>query len=77
VADTDIFNVDDDLLMAGLEWRWLRKKGLSYAEEYQSYENLVAEAINNERTHARLQMDGSSEQYKAGIVVPIGSWNLP
>lgn len=75
--DTDIFLVEDNLLIAGIEWRWLRKKGLSYAEEYQSYENLVAEAINNERTHARLQMDGASERYSAGIVVPIGSWNLP
>jgi hypothetical protein len=76
VADTDIFLIDDELLMAGLEWRWLRKKGMSYSEEFMSYEALVADAIVAEKPHATLAMDGASERYSAGIVVPIGSWPL-
>lgn len=76
-ADNDTLVFDQDLLLAGLEWRWLRKKGLSYAEEFASYEALVASAIRNDGSKPRLQMDGPNERYRAGIVVPIGDWSLP
>lgn len=75
-ADTDIFLVDDDLLMAGLEWRWLRKKGLSYAEEFQSYELLVSQAITSEKPRATLNMDECAMGLRPGVFVPIGSWPL-
>jgi hypothetical protein len=75
-ADTDVFLVDDDLLSAGLEWRWLKKKGLEYAEEFQQYEYLVKNAIVDEKPRATLQMDGEAMRYTAGVVVPIGSWPL-
>ena len=75
-ADTDVFLVDEELIMAGLEWRWLRKKGLSYAEEFNSYEMLVADAIGNERTHPTLHMDGDYQERRPGTFVPVGSWPL-
>jgi hypothetical protein len=75
-ADTDVFLLDEDLIMAGLEWRWLRKKGLSYAEEFNSYEQLVTDAIGNERTHATLHMDGSYQERRPGTFIPSGSWPL-
>ncbi len=75
-SDTDIFIVDSDLVAAGLEWRWLRKKGLSYAEEFASYESLVAQAIIDDKPRARLDMSGGQRPFAAGIVIPIGSWPL-
>jgi len=75
-SDSDVLNFDQDLLLAGLEWRWLRKKGLSYAEEFASYEALVASAIRNDGSKPRLRMDGPSEQFRAGYVIPIGDWSL-
>ena len=75
-ADADLFLLDEELLMAGLEWRWLRKKGLSYAEEYASYEYLVKQAIRNERPLPRLRMDVTTDVFRPGIFVPLGSWPL-
>jgi hypothetical protein len=74
-ADTDLLLLDDEIMLAGLEWRWLRKKGLSYAEEFASYEAMVYQAMGRDGTKARLQMDGGGER-RRGPAVPIGSWNL-
>lgn len=76
-ADTDLFLVPDNLIRAGLKWMWLRAKGLSYAEEFASYEYLVKQAITNERPHATLNMDAPPQKFVGGIIVPVGNWGLP
>lgn len=76
-ADTDVILLNEELFMAGLEWRWLRKKGLSYAEEFASYERLVKYELNQNGTKETLRMDGGGNTMRPGVVVPIGSWNLP
>lgn len=76
VADTDLLLLDDEVMLAGLEWRWLRKKGLSYAEEFASYEQLVAQAIGRDGTKATLSMDAEPKKVRPGTFVPVGSWNL-
>lgn len=75
VADGDIFLINDDLLMAGLEWRWLKKKGLEYAEEFQEYEYMVKDAITDEKPHPTLNMAMSEQKYTTGLVIPL-QWNL-
>jgi hypothetical protein len=75
-ADTDLLLLDDEVMVAGLEWRWLRKKGLSYAEEFASYEQMVSQAINRDGTKATLSMDCEPRRMRPGTFVPIGSWNL-
>lgn len=75
-ADTDLMLLDDEAMLAGLEWRWLRKKGLSYAEEFASYEGIVADLIARDGTKPMLAMDGEGSRPRAGVFVPIGSWNL-
>lgn len=75
-GDDDILIFPEHLLLAGLEWRWLRKKGLSYAEEFASYEAMVKAAASSDGTKATLNMAGPSERIRPGIFVPIGSWNL-
>jgi hypothetical protein len=76
-SDTDELLLDDEAMLAGLEWRWLRKKGLSYAEEFSSYELIVSNLITADGTKARLQMDGETGGPRPGIVVPSGNWSLP
>ena len=75
VADTDLFLLDDELVCAGLEWRWLRKQGLSYAEEFSSYEAMVAMAMMRDGTKPTVSMD-NYDNHRRGIFVPIGSWPL-
>ena len=38
LADSDVSYLDEDLIALGLIWRWLRRKGLDYAEEMADYE---------------------------------------
>lgn len=73
--DTDLVLLDEEILKAGLKWRWLRAKRLSYAEEFASYEALVADAMDGDGTKPTLVMDDESYRYR-GIQVPEGSWNV-
>jgi len=36
-ADTDYYVLDDDCMVMGIKWRFLRAKGLDYGEEFNSY----------------------------------------
>ena len=74
--DTDLFLLDDEIMLAGIEWRWLRKKGLSYAEEFASYEALVSQSIGRDGTKRVLNMSEPPNKIRAGTFVPIGSWDL-
>lgn len=76
-ADTDLVLLDDEIMLAGIEWRWLRKKGLSYAEEFASYEAMVKKAKGDNGSKRTLNMADDSLDYRPAIVIPIGSWDLP
>ena len=75
-ADTDEVLLDDEIMLAGLEWRWLRKKGLSYAEEFASYEGLVADAISGDATKRTIHLDRPAATRRPGVFVPLSGWNV-
>lgn len=75
-ADTDVLLVSDEVALAGLEWRWLRKKGLNYAEEFANYEGLVASAIANDGAKPVVRLDQSGNRRAAGVFVPVTGWNV-
>ena len=37
-ADTDLYKLDEDCFIQGVKWRFLRAKGLDYAEEKAAYD---------------------------------------
>lgn len=74
-ADADLLLLDDEIMLAGLEWRWLRKKGLSYAEEFATYEALVADAMRRDGSQRTIMMDESNDR-RFGTFIPLGSWPL-
>lgn len=76
VADTDTILLDEDLVSAGLKWRWKKEKGLTYAEDFNSYERQVANAIGRDGTKRTLHMDDPTPEAKPGIFIPPGSWPL-
>lgn len=73
-ADSDLFIIPDHLFTASLEWRWLKKKGLEYAEEFQEYEYMVKDAIRDDKPGATFDMAGASEKIGSGILIPVGPW---
>jgi hypothetical protein len=73
--DTDSFALNEDLMLYGLQWKWRRRQGLSYAQEKQDYEALLAQEIGTEPTKGEINMAGGSGQgVRPGIWVPSGNW---
>ena len=75
--DTDTFLVPDDVVLAGLRWKWKAEKGLEYAEDFRAYEERINNAIGRDATKPTLSMSEGRDEARPGIFVPPGSWNLP
>ncbi len=75
-ADTDIALLDEDLITDGLVWRFKHARGLDYAEDFATYQRDATNAIarDTERPDVDLNRCGSSA---SGVVIPVGSWNVP
>jgi hypothetical protein len=56
LADTDTSFLDEALIKRGLRWRYLRAKGLDYAEELQTYERMVETCIARDGAAAILAL---------------------
>ena len=74
-ADTNTSLLDEDLMAQGIVWRWLQRKGLEYAEDFNKYERLVADALTRDGGKPRLSLGGDAGMnVYPGIVVPSGNW---
>lgn len=73
--DTDTFILPEKLFTAGLRWRWLREKGMDYAELFRTYETQVQDAMGRDGSKPRLAMDDQPNAGPVpGIFVSPGSW---
>lgn len=74
--DTDTILIHEDLVLMGLRWRWKKEKGLDYAEDFDTYEKQVKDAMGHDGGKAVLSMDSSVRRAQPGIFVPDQSWSL-
>lgn len=72
-ADTCVF--DNELLIKGARWCFLRAKGLSYEQEYQSWVEEVTREAARSGGMPRLSMAGSYNDWLVGPYVP--QFNFP
>lgn len=75
-ADTDEFLLPEPIILQGLIWRYKKEKGLSYEEDFQTYEKMVVDAVGRQGIPKTVQMDGMTRDKTPGVVVPQGSWVL-
>lgn len=74
-ADTDTGLLDEDIMSAGILWRWKKAKGLDYAEDFATYERLVADAATRDGAKKRIHMGGGTgRQFISNRNVAEGSW---
>lgn len=59
-ADTDNYLLDDDTLILGIIWRYLRSKRLSYDEEKRSYDLLAERTMARDGGERNLPLNASS-----------------
>jgi len=74
--DEDEVVLDAEIMIAGLDWRWRKAKGLSYAEEFNSYERLVAVAMDRDGTKRALSLAAGTPTRERRFAVSPGSWPL-
>lgn len=75
--DSDLFLLSDDLLLAGMRWRWKAEKGLDYAEELRQFEILARSQAMTSGSARAYSLDGCGVKAVPGIIVPSGNWSLP
>lgn len=73
-ADDDVSLLDEQLMIAGLIWRWKSAKGLDYAEDFRKYQTRVYNAIARDLERPTVDL-GRSPSEGTGVVIPIGSWD--
>tara|TARA_R110000824_G_C15192162_1_gene674875 strand:- start:25 stop:723 length:699 start_codon:yes stop_codon:yes gene_type:complete len=73
-ADTDVGLLDENLMQMGVVWRFKKKNGLDYSEDYRIYEQKLANetARVGGKKVLSMQSGGGSN---SGIYVPEGSWS--
>lgn len=61
---------------AWLKFAWKREKGLDYAEDQVTYENILATVKIRDNSPRPLRMDETRTGYRAGVVIPAGNWSM-
>lgn len=59
VTDNDTYLLDEDVFIQGIKWRFLRAKGLDYAEEYENYMQDVMRTIARDGGRRDLPLNGN------------------
>jgi hypothetical protein len=73
VNDDDTMRLPGDIVLAGLEWRWLKEKGLAYAEDFNTYEDMVSDALSRDRGARVLNLAGQTGGIQPAVIIPL--WN--
>jgi len=74
--DTNIPRLEWILLTLGTIWRWKKLKGFEYAEDFNTYERRVMDAMGKDGSKDWLNLSNTKYDIFPGIVVPSGSWNV-
>jgi hypothetical protein len=75
-ADGDVGVLDEELMTMGTRWRFLRAKGMDYAEEFTDYEMSVSDAMARDGNARIMHLDRDDVEPHPSIRAPIGSWNI-
>jgi hypothetical protein len=69
-ADADTGIISEELMALGVTWRWLRAKGMDYAEEMATYEREIEKAAARDRGFRIMAIGRSSDDS-----LPSPTWN--
>ena len=73
-ADSDVGVLDENLMELGVIWRFKKKNGLDYSEDFRSYEQKLANEMSRAGGRRVLDMS-SSGSAMSGVYIPEGSWS--
>jgi hypothetical protein len=76
-SDDDVALLDEELITLGVTWRFMKAKGLTYSEEFASYERMVERKLGNDGGMAILDLNGDRLDGAGGAYDPFiseGNW---
>lgn len=73
-ADTDTCVFPEKLIRLGVRWRFLKAKGLDYAEDFRTYETEKAKAKAKTIGSTKLDVTGRTAYNTGPMNVPLGNW---
>ena len=76
LADTDVGILSEELMTLGVVWRFLKAKGLDYAEPFRSYEAQVMLAMTRDGGKRSVYMGKGRLSGPRSPTWPDGSWSL-
>ena len=59
----------------GVVWRFKKKNGLDYSEDFRGYEQKLANDTARIGGKKVLNMNGGGDMYASGVYIPEGSWS--
>lgn len=75
VSDADTPLLNDDLMILGTIWRWKAAKGLDYAENFNTYEAAMADAMSRDGSRMVLNAGNNfDDTLPSVVIIPSGSW---
>lgn len=75
-ADTDIGLLDENLISLGVVWRFKKKNGFDYSEDFRKYEQKIANKMARVGGKKFLDMTSNGSDMVRGIYVSEGSWTV-
>jgi len=76
-TDNDTGLLNETLMALGLRWRWLKTKGLEYAQDFDTYEKRLLDALARDGGAMIQNLESRNRDYRqAGIVIPVGNWTV-
>jgi len=73
-ADADVGALDENLMELGIVWRFKKKNGLDYSEDFRSYEQKLATEMSRAGGRRILSMTSGQDGAMSGVYIPEGSW---
>lgn len=67
LADTDTCLFDDELVIAGLKWRFLRARGLQFQDEQQDYKDMIETAYNRWNPGKKISLGDGGDILSSGL----------
>lgn len=70
-ANTDVPIFDEYLIKLNILWRWLKRSGLDYTEEYEEYQKEVKKRFGSELATQNICLADNTEDFNQGVSVNV------
>lgn len=67
--NTDIPVFDEYLVKKGIVWRWYRRNGMPYEEEYNEYQRELKKRFGNSLAIQDIQLSNTFDEFPTGVVI--------